>query len=133
MPTGFRRRWTAKCVRHAAALVLSIWGAGCATFEPVRAGSTRSVSWDGLGRNPNQARPAARRAMAASPTPVDRIGERERALTTLRPYSSAWWAVHDEIEGERDRQLAEKLVICRDCLPDFNAAEATGSVAGSGR
>jgi hypothetical protein len=73
-----------------------------------------------------------RHPVAAQPTAVDRISERERTLTTLRPYSSAWWAVYDDIEGERDRQLAEKLVICRDCLPSFDTAETTGSLAGSG-
>ena len=26
----------------------------------------------------------------------------------MRPYSAAWWAVRDEIESERDRQLAVK-------------------------
>lgn len=124
--------WKMNCPRYAAALVLSICVAGCAAFEPVRASSTKAVAWDGLGRNPNQTKPTARRKVAARPTPVDRSSERERALTTLSPYSSAWWAVHHEIEGERDRQLAEKLVICRDCLSSFNPAEATGSLPGSG-
>ncbi|MDN5005294.1 hypothetical protein ACFQZO_31020 [Bradyrhizobium sp. GCM10027634] len=133
MPTGFRKTWKVNCARYAIALTLSIWGAGCATFEPVRATSTRPVAWDGLGRNPNQTKSKMHRPVTAPPASLDRISERERALTTLRPYSGAWWAVHDEIEGERDRQLAEKLVICRDCLSGFNAAETTGSLAGSGR
>ncbi|MGY8637453.1 hypothetical protein RAD15_33785 [Bradyrhizobium sp. 14AA] len=50
----------------------------------------------------------------------------------MSPYSGAWWVVHDEIEAEHDRQLAEKLIICRDCLPSINPAETTGSLAGSG-
>ncbi len=42
-------------------------------------------------------------------------------LGTLRPYSDAWWAVHDEIEAENDRQLGTKLVICPS-LPSVAAA-----------
>jgi len=50
-------------------------------------------------------------------------------LGTLRPYSEAWWAVHDEIEAENDRQLGTKLVICPSCVQSPPAGEeVTGSV-----
>jgi hypothetical protein len=50
-------------------------------------------------------------------------------LGTLRPYSDAWWAVHDEIEAENDKQLGSKLVICRRCVPSPRPSEdTTGSI-----
>ncbi|WP_347337221.1 hypothetical protein [Bradyrhizobium centrolobii] len=49
-------------------------------------------------------------------------------LATLRPYSDAWWAVHDEIEAENDRQLESKLMICRRCAPPAPREDVTGSI-----
>ncbi len=50
-------------------------------------------------------------------------------LGTLRPYSEAWWAVHDEIQAENDRQLGSKLVICPRCVHSSPLREdVTGSV-----
>ena len=49
-------------------------------------------------------------------------------LTTLRPYSDEWWAVHDEIEAENDRQLGSKLVICRSCVTEPRSEDTTGSI-----
>ena len=49
-------------------------------------------------------------------------------LATLRPYSDAWWAVHDEIEAETDRQLGSKLVICRSCAMQPPSEDVTGSI-----
>ncbi|MGX4802287.1 hypothetical protein [Bradyrhizobium guangdongense] len=49
-------------------------------------------------------------------------------LSTLRPYSDAWWAVHDEIEAENDRQLGSKLVICRICVTQPPSEDTTGSI-----
>ncbi|MFD0609401.1 hypothetical protein ACFQZO_04360 [Bradyrhizobium sp. GCM10027634] len=49
-------------------------------------------------------------------------------LTKLRPYSDAWWAVHDEIEAENDRQLGSKLVICRSCVAQPPSEDTTGSI-----
>jgi len=55
--------------------------------------------------------------------------ERERVLGTLRPYSEAWWAVHDEIEAENDKQLGTKLVICPSCVQSPRQGEdVTGSL-----
>lgn len=51
-------------------------------------------------------------------------------LGTLRPYSDAWWAVHDEIEVENDRQLGTKLVICPRCV---QLSPPSGDVTGSVR
>lgn len=50
-------------------------------------------------------------------------------LGTLRPYSEAWWAVHEEIQAENDRQLGSKLVICPRCVDSSPLREdVTGSV-----
>lgn len=50
-------------------------------------------------------------------------------LDTLRPYSEAWWAVHDEIEAENDKQLGTKLVICPRCVQSSRQDEdVTGSI-----
>jgi hypothetical protein len=50
-------------------------------------------------------------------------------LGTLRPFSEAWWVVHDEIEAENDRQLGTKLVICPRCVESPPPSDdATGSL-----
>ncbi|MFT4118102.1 hypothetical protein [Bradyrhizobium sp.] len=99
---------------------------GCAVAP---AQEHRPIAWDGLGQDPN--RPVAPKRRAASHTPAqsDPNKERERVLGTLRPYSDAWWAVHDEIEAEHDRQLGAKLKICRDCVPSQPPSDdVTGSI-----
>jgi hypothetical protein len=99
--------------------------AGC-TAAP--AAERRPIAWDGLGQNPN--RPAVTKGRAANHPPAesDPNQERERVLGTLRPYSDAWWAVHDEIEAENDRQLGSKLVICRRCVAQPPSEDTTGSI-----
>lgn len=84
------------------------------------------LAWDGLGPDPSAPRKPQRVRISA---PADQ-GQREReaALSTLRPYTTAWWIVHDEIEAEKDTSLGQKLVICRGCMvPALNATEITGS------
>lgn len=120
---------TMLCSRNIVALALSIVLAGCAssTFHESSAARSSPVAWDGLGRHPNRPKKAKlRQALPRQPS-IDLNGEREKTLTTLSPYSAAWWAVHDEIEAEQDRQLAQKLIICRLCFPD-DSSETTGSV-----
>src|SRR5689334_9805381 len=87
--------------------------AGCSMASPPTPGR---IAWDGLGRDPNLKPSPGRRASGASVAP-DAKGEREKTLATMRPYSEAWWAVHDEIEAEKDRRIGGRLVICRGCLP----------------
>jgi hypothetical protein len=104
---------------------------GCAVAP---AQERRPIAWDGLGQDPNKSanrvhvakRPTAPPASAAS----DPNQDRERVLGTLRPYSEAWWAVHDEIEAEKDRQLGTKLVICPRCVQPSSpqGEEVTGSI-----
>lgn len=103
---------------------------GCAVAP---AQERRPIAWDGLGQDPNKrpARPhlAKRRATPPAAAASDPNQERERVLGTLRPYSEAWWAVHDEIEAEHDRQLGTKLVICPRCVQALpKAEEVTGSI-----
>ncbi|RXG94351.1 hypothetical protein [Bradyrhizobium zhanjiangense] len=104
---------------------------GCAVAP---AQERRPIAWDGLGQDPNKGpnRPHIAKRPATNPAPAtsDPNQERERVLGTLRPYSDAWWAVHDEIEAENDRQLGTKLVICPRCV---QAAPPDGDVTGSTR
>lgn len=99
--------------------------AGCANAP---AAERRPLAWDGLGQNPN--RPAiTKRRLANHAAPAsDPNVERQRVLGTLRPYSDAWWAVQDEIEAEKDRQLGSKLVICGSCVAQPPGEDVTGSI-----
>ncbi|WP_441238450.1 hypothetical protein [Bradyrhizobium sp. 930_D9_N1_4] len=103
---------------------------GCAVAP---AQERRPIAWDGFGQNPNKvsSRPLVTKRSAANAPPVQDSPnqERERVLGTLRPYSEAWWAVHDEIEAENDRQLGTKLVICPRCVRQPSPGEdVTGSI-----
>lgn len=99
---------------------------GCAAAP---AQERRPIAWDGLGQNPNRPPVTKRRAANPAPKQENPNQERERVLGTLRPYSEAWWAVHDEIEAENDRQLGTKLVICPRCVQSPSPGEdVTGSV-----
>lgn len=108
----------------------------CATlmvYTMASAQEHRPIAWDGLGQNPNQALGRSgvpkRRVESHAPAQSNPNRERERVLGTLRPYSEAWWAVHDEIEAENDRQLGSRLVICPRCIPSpASGEEATGSI-----
>jgi hypothetical protein len=100
--------------------------AGCTAST---AQERRPIAWDGLGQNPNRPVVTKRRLTNRTPAERDPNRERERVLGTLRPYSDAWWAVHDEIETENDKQLGSKLVICRRCVPSPPPSEdTTGSI-----
>lgn len=102
---------------------------GCAAAP---AQERRPIAWDGLGQNPNlpnRTSVTKRRAANSAPVQGDSNRERERVLATLRPYSEAWWAVHDEIDAENDRQLGTKLVICPRCVQSPPSGEdVTGSI-----
>jgi hypothetical protein len=105
----------------------------CATLMGCAAASAqerRPIAWDGLGRDPNRPTLTKRRVVNPSPAASDPNQERERVLGTLRPYSEAWWAIHDEIEAENDRHLGTKLVICRRCRPSPppSGEDTTGSI-----
>ncbi|WP_407120766.1 hypothetical protein [Bradyrhizobium sp. STM 3561] len=88
----------------------------------------RPIAWDGLGKDPNRPHVAKRGVTDHALTASDPNQERERVLGTLRPYSEAWWAVHDEIQAENDRQLGSKLVICPRCLEPSPREDVTGSI-----
>ena len=94
-------------------LLFALLLGSCATTPEMKTGM---MAWDGLGRHPKPPshRKLARNAPSTSDTNTNI--ERERVLATFRPYSAAWWVVHDEIEAENDRQLGAKLVICRGCF-----------------
>src|SRR3954469_10199662 len=81
------------------------------SFSP----SPKLYAWDGSGRDPNQRRPKARPAKALADEENSRR-TREQTFASLRPYSAAWWSIHDAIEADHDKRLARKLVICTGCL-----------------
>jgi hypothetical protein len=103
---------------------------GCASPAPrveINASTkTRQIAWDGLGRDPNRPHRAVRRVQVSS-VADDATRKREQVLASLRPYSAAWWVIHDEIEADQSNRLARKLVICRGCL-NQSADEHTGSI-----
>jgi hypothetical protein len=103
-------------------LLFALLLGSCATTPEMKPGM---MAWDGLGRDPNP--PSHRKLARNTPSTSDTNIERQRILATLRPYSGAWWVVHDEIEAENDRQLGAKLVICRGCfdrVPSHATAES---------
>ena len=111
-----------RCQAHIIYVLLSIMLCSCAApatqMRTVASAKPDRYAWDGLGRDPNQRHASARRAVKFSSTdPNEANNTRERVLATLRPYSTAWWIVHDEIETDLDNRLSRKLVICRGCLP----------------
>ncbi|WP_092034665.1 hypothetical protein [Bradyrhizobium sp. OK095] len=114
-------------MRHS--LVLLTFCAALMGCAGAPAQERRPIGWDGLGQNPNRPVVTKRRATDHAPAVSDPNQERERVLGTLRPYSEAWWAVHDEIEAENDRQLGTKLVICPRCVQAPPSSEdVTGSI-----
>jgi hypothetical protein len=106
------------------AITVGLTLAGCAYAPaPLRSGE---YGWDGLGQNPNHRRATPRSGSRTVSVETDQNTERARVLTTLHPYSAAWWVVHDAIEADKDRRTNARLVICQGCL--VQAPEATGSI-----
>lgn len=107
------------------AVALSLLTSACASAPSQRA---LTIAWDGLGRDPNLpvAKQRAASAMVVKRSQDDN-SEREKVLATMRPYSQAWWAVHDEIEAANDRWLNSRLAICKGCF--VTPQEATGSIS----
>lgn len=66
-------------------------------------------AWDGLGQNPSRSR-SHRVSRQSRILEQDSNLRREAVLAELRPYSAAWWVVHDEIEADREAKIARKLV-----------------------
>jgi hypothetical protein len=100
--------------------------AGCAATPPRKIGM---IAWDGLGRDPNL--PPPRKHFSRSKSTSNANVEREKVLAAMRPYSEAWWVVHDEIEAAKDREIGAKLIICRGCFERIPSQDITGSVPGS--
>jgi hypothetical protein len=107
------------------AIVVACFLVSCAGTAPHRQGA---ISWDGLGRDPNLPAAKERRQKRMSLRPIDGNSEREKVLTALRPYSEAWWVVHEAIEAENDRQLSARLVICQGCIGQSLPQELAGSI-----
>ncbi|QPF95336.1 hypothetical protein IC761_27755 [Bradyrhizobium commune] len=86
-----------------------------------------AYAWDGLGLDPNQHQSHRIATQPRRSEPESNV-EREAALAELRPYSAAWWVVHDEIETDREARLAKRLVICQGCMTPDNQLDATASI-----
>ena len=68
----------------------------------------RKFALDRVGDNPNAPRIKLKRIqVSADENSANR--KREEALTSLRPYSAAWWAIQDEIEADHDNAWHESL------------------------
>ena len=85
-------------------------------------------AWDGLGQNPSRSR-SHRVSRQSRILEQDSNLRREAVLAELRPYSAAWWVVHDEIEADREAKIARKLVICRGCNSESQVG-MTASIGG---
>jgi hypothetical protein len=111
-------------VRHLLILLtIALVVSGCASAPPPSCGP---ISWSGLSQVPN--RPAQHKNHVADTSPEpDPNNEKEKVLGTLRPYSSAWWAMREQIDAEEQRHLTAKLMICRGCLPKTDS-DNTGSI-----
>jgi len=94
-------------------------------FEPSQ--KSRTFAWDGSGLDPNRPRVKVKRVSIAS-AEDSANQKRQEVLSSLRPYSAAWWAVRDEIEADHDKRLARRLVICSGCLHDPPPDDVTGSI-----
>jgi hypothetical protein len=107
--------------------------APAAEMHVVAPAKPERYAWDGLGQDPNQPHVNARRAAKfSSANPNEANNTRAQVLATLRPYSKAWWIVHDEIESDLDNRLGRKLAICRGCLPASTATDdQVGSIPGN--
>lgn len=97
----------------------------CATTPPP---VCQSIGWSEYGRALAKPVRHTRHVANQAPAKPDPSIESDKALANLRPYSSAWWAMREQIDAEEQRHLNAKLVICRGCLP---TTEDLGDLTGS--
>jgi hypothetical protein len=103
---------------------------GCASAPPTSgsfAGDRTAQHLNKPVRHKHRPTAAVLSRKADKPDP-NLTAAREKELATLRPYSAAWWAVQDEIEGEESRRINEKIVICRTCLQPVAPEDYTASI-----
>lgn len=104
--------------------VLSLFSC-CAYAQPAQ---RHKIAWDGLGRDPNLPPVTSHAKNISAGHPDDPNAKRQNMIAALRPYSQAWWVVHDEIEAENDRRISSRLVICQGCIPHVTPQDVTGSI-----
>jgi hypothetical protein len=115
-------------LRHSAILLSAFLLVSCAATPEVKSGA---IAWDSFGRNPNRPIHRKRTTVRTAQPANDPNIQREKTLATLRPFSKAWWVVHDEIELEYDRRTSAKLIICRGCFernPMQDQTDVTGAI-----
>lgn len=105
------------------------WTSAQGSAKLAAGASPLRYAWDGLGQNPNLPR-SHRVPRKSSTREQDSNLQREAVLAELRPYSAAWWVVHDEIEADREAKIARKLVICRGCISSESRVGMTASIGG---
>lgn len=105
------------------------WTSAQGSAKPVTGASpsARQYAWDGLGQSPNWPQSHRLSRKWSTPEPASNL-QREAVLTELRPYSAAWWVLHDEIEADREAKIAKKLVICRGCTSTESEIGLTASI-----
>jgi hypothetical protein len=100
----------------------------CASTPPPVCGA---IGWDAYDRalaKPVRLKRQLANATRSKPDPNIDSEKAQKALTDLRPYSAAWWAVREQMDAEEQRRVSAKLVICRGCLPTSeDPGESTGS------
>jgi hypothetical protein len=76
------------------------------------------ASWDGLDSQPKGGNgKTAKIRKTSEPAVSNDASFNEAELAALKPYSIEWWSVRDAIDRAADVRLAQKLIICRGCLP----------------
>jgi hypothetical protein len=86
------------------------------------------TSWDGLDSLPKRGNwKTAKIRKTSEPAVSDDTSPNEAELAALKPYSTEWWSVRDAIDRAADVKLAQKLIICRGCLPS-EPDDQTGSI-----
>ena len=86
------------------------------------------ASWDGLDSLSKRGKgKTAKIRKTSEPAVSDDTSPNEAELAALKPYSTEGWSVRDAIDRAADVKLAQKLIICRGCLPS-EPDDQTGSI-----
>jgi hypothetical protein len=94
-----------------AILLLPLTLGACAQYgamNPLASTEPRAFAWDGAGEDPNQPRRTPRRAANVAQAIEPSVDERDLAA-----------------DADADRDLANKLVICKGCIKQPETAERT--------
>ena len=105
--------------------------AGCCGYTSRYSPPRELVAWDGLGRSPDDVRPAtAHKSKRQAKTEAVTEPDYEAIdASNIEPHSKEWWALRERADRVADAALARKLVICGGCLSvPAQDGDATASV-----